>query len=321
MPRFAFDSLRPLLLGFAVVACPALVLAQPVVPGTGEKLVDVGDDFEDEKWGWQPNEPKASSNIDQQARYPLGVATSNRVYESGFRGQPDVVKRVLTPEGGLPGSKGSLLMQTLHTGIPGRPSFTQQQDDLMLNVNSKLGYSIPSWWGPSFVVRVYIPPFEKFDPITAASLGIRADCHTTTYGNGVGGLFRRAGGTRKIEPYWPGFFLQFNSKTDPRFKEDSVLVLVRSGPRGEDLQGPLIKEPGWWTFGMSFTGDGQVHYYAKKGVENLTAADHLTSQSPYGYRCEQVGTFFFNVCSRDDGRSWSTPWIVDDPAVYVVRRQ
>jgi len=27
-------------------------------------------------------------------------------------------------------------------------------------------------------------------------------------------------------------------------------------------------------------------------------------------------TIFFNVCSVDDGKTWSTPWIIDDPKVY-----
>ncbi len=35
------------------------------------------------------------------------------------RGQPDLIKRVPTPPGGLPGSQGSLLLRSLSTGIPG----------------------------------------------------------------------------------------------------------------------------------------------------------------------------------------------------------
>ena len=30
-------------------------------------------------------------------------------------------------------------------------------------------------------------------------------------------------------------------------------------------------------------------------------------------------TTLFNVLSGDDGKTWSTPWIVDDPSVYVAR--
>jgi hypothetical protein len=71
---------------------------------------------------------------------------------------------------------------------------------------------------------------------------------------------------------------------------------------------------------MSFTPDGMVHYFASPGVDDLTMDDHITSQFPYGYRTEQLKTFFFNVCTRDDGKTWSTPWVVDDPKVYFAKR-
>ena len=81
-----------------------------------------------------------------------------------------------------------------------------------------------------------------------------------------------------------------------------------------------MDQGGWWTLGLSFSRDGMVHYFAKPGVEDLTMDDHLTSQFPYGYRTERLKTFFYNVCSRDDGKTWSTPWIVDDPKVYFVKQ-
>jgi len=27
---------------------------------------------------------------------------------------------------------------------------------------------------------------------------------------------------------------------------------------------------------------------------------------------------FFNIVNMDDGRSWSTEWIVDDPEIFVL---
>ena len=95
-------------------------------------------------------------------------------------------------------------------------------------------------------------------------------------------------------------------------------MIIRGGPQGNDFAGPQITKPGWWTLGMSFTPDGQVHYYAHAGVEDLTAKDHLSSQYPYGFRCERLDTFFFNIVSGDNG-NWSTPWIIDDPALYYLR--
>ncbi|MEO9591893.1 MAG: hypothetical protein ABJG45_09980, partial [Rhodopirellula bahusiensis] len=73
------------------------------------------------------------------------------------------------------------------------------------------------------------------------------------------------------------------------------------------------------TLGMSVTPDGMVHYYASPGVEDLTEEDYITSQFPYGYEAERMRTFFYNVCSADDGRRWSTSFVVDDPKVFLVR--
>ena len=51
----------------------------------------------------------------------------------------------------------------------------------------------------------------------------------------------------------------------------------------------------------------------------VTAQDYLASHYCYGFRCQRLETYFFDVISPDDGRTWSTKWIVDDPKVYVAR--
>jgi hypothetical protein len=61
-----------------------------------------------------------------------------------------------------------------------------------------------------------------------------------------------------------------------------------------------------------------IHYYAKPGVAPLTQSDHLVSKLAYGVRVENFNTIFFNVVNMDDGRTWSTEWIVDDPEIYVL---
>ena len=80
-----------------------------------------------------------------------------------------------------------------------------------------------------------------------------------------------------------------------------------------------MNRTGWWTLGMSFTPDGQVHYFARPDIKDLTAENRVASQYCYGLRTETLKTFFYCVCSGDDGRTWSTEWIVDDPKVYVAR--
>jgi hypothetical protein len=298
------------LVGLALFDSPVVATAAtPLVPGTGEKVTNAGDDFEDPKWSYVYNNPKNSSELDGNSRLPNGYSTNHRWFEGPMRGHPDVVQRVTTPEGGLSGSQGSLLMRSLYTGTPDRPSFRSQQDDFIANVRGAMGRGVPVSWLPSFVVRVYVPPFEEWERRSGNSFALRAGAHGT-----------RPNGKEPIEEYWPGMWIVFHSKADRRYKEDAAYFLLRAGPSGRDFKGPDIKQTGWWTLGMSFTADGQVHYFAKPGIDDLTAADHISSQYPYGFTATQFDTFFFDLISADDGRTWSTNWIIDDPAFYLVHR-
>ena len=273
-----------------LVATSGWLAAQAFVPGTGQRSTKVSDDFEDPKWSYVFHLPKGSFENDKQQRLPSGAAANGRWFEGALRGQPDVIQRVATPEGGLAGSSGSLLMQSRHTGVPGSSSFTVQQDDLIANVAQKEGRSIPVSWSPSVVVRVYLPPWDQWENRTGGTFGFRASCQT--HKTSSTGRWGRS--ANKPESYWPGLFIQF-IKGDGRATQDSARILLRAGPQGQDLAGPQIKNSGWWTLGMSFSPDGQVHYYAHEGVDDLTAKDHLTSQYPYGFHCEQLDTYFFDI--------------------------
>jgi outer membrane receptor protein involved in Fe transport len=133
------------------------------------------------------------------------------------------------------------------------------------------------------------------------------------------GGWRWGGSYRAVEPYWPGMFINFNCKKDSGAKEDSANFVIRGDELGRDVAGPVITQTGWWTLGISFSANGQANYYIKAGVGNLTEKDHVVSYFPYGYHAELLETFFFDIVNMDDGKSWSTPWIVDDPMVYVAR--
>ncbi len=135
-----------------------------IVPGSGTQLTQVGDDFEDENWGYVPNNPKSSEDIDEQQRMPIGKSTNGRWFEGVKRGHPDVVKRVPTPEGGLEGSRGAMLMQSLQTGVPGQASRKTHQDDFICNVQYKLGGPIPVSQTPNVTTRVFLPPIEEWEP-------------------------------------------------------------------------------------------------------------------------------------------------------------
>ena len=115
-------------------------------------------------------------------------------------------------------------------------------------------------------------------------------------------------------------FINFENKEYTGRDYDTAYLLIRANRNGGDFKGPQITTTGWWTLGMSFTPDGQVHYYAGPGVDDLTEEDYITSQYPYGFQCESFKTFFFNVCNGDDGKTWSTAWIIDDPTLFYVKR-
>ena len=280
----------------------------PFVPGAGEFLANCCDDFEDPNWSYATKLPKSSEEQDGQQRGPGGRSSNGLWQEGGKRGTPDVVKRIATPPGGIDGSSGALMFATKNSGIPGRISNSQQQDDLLMKFDNRLGRSIPIAWQPSCTVRVYLPPFEQWENRDGASFGMRADCRG-----------RKPDGSS--DAYWPGMFWLFRSETSRNNDQDFAQLTVRAGTRGNDIRSHKVYEPGWWTMGMSFTSDGQVHYYASPGVDDLTADDFLMSNFPYNYRCQTFNNFFFNVANWDSGKSWSTSWTIDDPKVFVIPPQ
>ncbi|MEN0110821.1 MAG: hypothetical protein AAF805_08860, partial [Planctomycetota bacterium] len=184
----------------ALAAAGSLAAAAPFVPGTGELITQAFDDFEDPTWSYRLNLPKSSYEQDDNQRGPGGFSSNKLWHEGAKRGTPDVVKRVATPAGGIAGSEGALLLQTQRSGIPGRTTGQQQQDDLLLKVDRKIGRVIPVEWQPSCTVRVYLPPFEQWENRTGASFGMRADCRG-----------RRPQG--ETAAFWPGMFVLFRSET------------------------------------------------------------------------------------------------------------
>lgn len=292
--------------------------ARPVVPGTGKMIEYVGDDFEDTSWDFTHNFPKSSREQDERLRSPTGFSHNKRWKEGPERGQPDQMQIVPTPEGGLAGSEHALLVRTLNSGIPGRRMFDVQQDDLIADCISRVGTISPGEV-PSVVARVYLPPADKWENRSGPHFGFRISASTTVTEVKSQGFFGSRNST-KAEPYWPGMWVHFRCKGTRGHKADSAFITVRGDRMGRDVRYKDIpvEQFGWWTMGMSMTGDGQIHYYAKPGVEDLTSADHLTSQFPYSYSAQRFRTFFFDVCNKDDGKSWSTPFVIDDSRLFVL---
>ena len=302
--------------GPAAPAEPAV--KQPVlVPGTGSVAKGAGDDFEDENWKWNYRHPKSSEEQDERVRGPIGTSVNRKWFEGMKRGTPDLVKRIELPSPGLEGSTHGLLLATKHAGIPGKVSYQMMQDDFVFDSGRFIGGGGMSVLdSPSIVTRVYLPPFEQWERRNGPSFGFRAGCFTHAI---ITGEDHPDKGEFGVEEYWPGMFICLE-KGDGKEKSDSAHIRVRGGRNGREIRGPEMEELGWWTLGMSFSPDGQIHYFAGPGVDDLTMDDHITSQFPYGYKTERVKTFFYNVCVADDGKTWSTPWVIDDPQMYFVKR-
>lgn len=293
--------------------------AQRVIPGTGTWIDYVGDDFEDPQWSFVRQGLKSSAENDQQSRYPLGYSANRRWFEGPERGYPDQLVVIPTPAGGLADSEYALQIATRNSGVPGYHSNDLQQDDLIVDCISRLGGSIPVSELPNCVVRVFLPPEDRWEQRTGPHFGFRLGM-TTTRSKPSTGLFSR-GSEVTTEPYWPGMWIHYRRPSDRKGDQQAAaFIKVRGDQRGRDFHVLNISESefGWWTLGMSVTADGMVHYYARRGVDPLTAADHLTSQYPYGFRAERFRTFFFNICNHNDGRTWSTPFVIDDPQLYLV---
>jgi hypothetical protein len=270
----------------------------PVIPGTGIRVARTGDDFEADDWAYYPQHPKSSWNIDENVREP-GSSSKNGLWAEGAkRGTPDVVKRVATPAGGIDGSKGSMLIQTLRSGIPGTLTHGPQQDDLLHNSQATAG-AIPVSWSPNCICRVYVPPTKYWEGRNGATFGYRT-------------------GLMAHEEYWPGIFLHMERTQ----KEGKVVPLVRAWIRadngGRDLPSLTFEPETWITMGISHTPDGAVHFFLRPGIDDLTKEDCVGSYWCYGYRAHTFQTFFFNVINNDDGRSVSTPWIVDDAFLFAA---
>jgi len=309
-------SFRRLIFSVLVLVLPGLAVtasAQIPVPGQGTRVWY--DDFEDQEWKFHYQGQKSSREQDNNVRSPRGQSANRKWFEGAKRGYPDVVRTVETPEDGIEGSKKSMEIRTLYSGIPGRRSGELMQDDLIGNCPK---YSVNYY--PSAVTRVYLRPYDKWeDYSSAATFGFRtAVIGSRTKISESKGLF---GGTRRENERtvsWPGIFIQFFSETSGGVEEDHAYWVIRGHQYG-DFRGPKITQTGWWTIGMSFSPDGRCHYFVSPGVDDLKPEDRIASHYPYDFKIEQLNGLFFNVFNRDDGKSWSTSWVVDEPAIYIGR--
>ncbi len=164
---------------FGAIETQQLLAQRPVVPGTGAEIIGVADDFEDPEWNYIPRNPKSTEDIDEKQRGPMGRTTNGRWYEGIKRGHPDIVQRIETPAGGLPGSNGAMLLKSKFTGIPNKPSGKMAQDDFVANVQYRLRRKLKVSEVPSVTTRVFLPPVSEWENRTGPHFGFRLALETT----------------------------------------------------------------------------------------------------------------------------------------------
>ena len=68
------------------------------------------------------------------------------------------------------------------------------------------------------------------------------------------------------------------------------------------------------------TAEGLSAWFGNQAQIDLRPGGSAGMKWDNGHTAEMLNTFFFNIVSPDDGRSWSTEWIVDDPTLYYYTR-
>lgn len=307
----------------AVLSLTQAAWADPP-PGSGRRIAEYGDTFEEPGWIYNDNNPKLHNqyhdpgsgwtNVIHDRNQPLGGSANRRWQEGTVRGHPDIIEQVNTPRRGLRGSRYSLRLQTRNSGTPGLTEGTVQQDDLIQNLNGRR-YNLPPGKGLSVVTRIYLPKIKDWERRQGTHIGFR-----------VGASGHRPGAKPGSEDYWPGIWLWLQQ--DENGHNDCFRLVVRANESGKDVMATEKKytRTGWWTIGMTFNPDGSIGYYASPGVDDLTENDLLVFREgsrsaaaiykPYNIIFDDLDYLFFSMANTDG--EWSTEFIVDDVAVYAV---
>ena len=197
-----------------------------------------------------------------------------------------------------------MVIQSLYSGIPGTITNQQQQDDLLSNSEQLAGRALPVTWSPNCVCRVFIVPHTKWEERNGASFGYR--CGLVGWGK------------ENNEEYWPGIFYHMERGLKDNQRTYAIRAWVRADGHGRDMPELTFEPESWMTMGMSCTPDGACHFFARAGIDDLEEKDCIGSYWPYSYRAHSFQCFFYNVINMDDGRSVSTPWIIDDAYLYCA---
>lgn len=256
------------------------------VLGRAVRLDILCDDFEDRDWHY---------NYQDHTCY-------RGFWGPADRGEPEFIRRVVTPSGGLKESSGALEIRTDNSGKDNNPG----QDDLKTQgFSTRLGRDLARADQPLFVVRVWLPPFSEWPE-----------------GKGLGVFgFRQAAQLteNRTSEYYPSIWFCYDKQIGP-----SPYFFFRLGNgRALDVRGDAISQPGWWTLAIAFDTKGIGHYYARPGIKTPTEANKMFDTTRFrtvdgidNRRMAFCGYSFFSLGSKQGA---STRFVIDDYEVWAVK--
>jgi len=238
------------------------------VLGRTVRLGALSDDFEDKDWHYDYNKHTCYRNF----------------WRGEFRGEPELLARVETPEGGKAGSTGSLEMRTKDDDNDGYPD---QEDLLTGDFSQKLGRKLTRADQPVFIVRVWLPSFDQW-----------------TRGDIFG--FRTA--HPSADEYYLSIWLRYDQRSRKPFF--TYRLLKEEAPAG------FIPQSGLWTLAIAFDESGTGHCYASPGIKNPAEGDEICTATTA--RMGSLDYGFFSLGYSVDRQKPSLGFIIDDYEVWIV---
>lgn len=260
----------------------------PGVLGRTVRLNALCDDFEDTNW-----------------YFDYEKHGSNNGFWRGFsgRGEPELLTRITTPDGGKSGSTGALEIRTNKIDNDSSP---YQEDFLTADFEQRLGRELTKADQPVFIVHVWLPPFDQWG--NYYSFGFRHEWYPSNSDN---------------DKCYSTIWLRYEA---PYSRPNLVFRIQPTDAKSYyEIDGGPISQPGWWTLAIAFDENGVDRYYICPGVNIPTEKDIMldttqlrTKNGAINLFMDRVRYSFFSLGYPINGNT-SPRFIIDDYEIWVIK--
>lgn len=267
-----------------LASCSSCVPRQMIL-GRSIRLDTLCDDFEDPKWHFD-----YQTHVDYRG-----------FWRTDDHGEPDLLRRIKTPDGGKAGSGGALELRT-------NDNDAKPDQDCLLTIEFKNRRTLTRADQPVFIVRVWLPPFEEWN------------AGVLNFG------FRQTARIDEKTDYYQSIWLFHDGHKPLWFLRNGIAYSDGTQLNFNDMIKGYIAHSNWWTLAIAYDERGVGHYYAAPGTDTPTEKDELinTSQftrddglvSPF---MDHMGYSFFSLGYPADHRI-SPRFVIDDYEVWVMKR-